>query len=175
MKENAQRYLEALNELEWRRIQAGVETLPRQDELQFAARLGRLWEALSESEQEEVELELAKENAAAEAGPTDSLATDTPTEDGRPEPPRTSGPYIAIPPPPGKAKAKTPRAQRRTDAPSSGAPYGWLIDYNTLIAIRPATKFERDATKRSIARGDNGRFRDPTLRKDVLVEKRTPR
>jgi len=60
MKENAQRYLEELNELEWRRIQAGVQTLPRQDELQFAARLERLWEALSESEQEEVEQELAK-------------------------------------------------------------------------------------------------------------------
>ena len=81
MKENAQRYLEALNELEWRRIQAGVKTLPRQDELRFATRLGRLWEALSESEQEEVEQELAKENAAAAEGreslDTDSSAYDT--------------------------------------------------------------------------------------------------
>jgi hypothetical protein len=75
MKENAQRYLEVLNELERRRIQAGNQTLPRQDELQFAARLERLWVGLSESEQEEVEQEIAKENAAAAEGRV-SLDTD---------------------------------------------------------------------------------------------------
>lgn len=55
-----QDYFEGLNELEAQRLQAGVEALPREEELAFAARLGRLWEALSESEQDAVEDELAK-------------------------------------------------------------------------------------------------------------------
>lgn len=76
MKENAQRYFEALNELEWHRIQCRPEALPRKEELEFAGRLERLWEALSESEQEEVEDELAKENAAAALGPTGSVVGD---------------------------------------------------------------------------------------------------
>jgi hypothetical protein len=59
MTEAAKRYLELLNEMEWHRATTG---LTRPDELDFAARLDRIWLKLGEIEREAIEQELRARN-----------------------------------------------------------------------------------------------------------------
>ena len=55
MSEAAKRYLELLNAMEWHRA---TKDLTRAQEIEFAARLDRMWMKLSEDEHETLEREL---------------------------------------------------------------------------------------------------------------------
>lgn len=83
MTEAAKRYLELLNEMEWHRATKG---LGRADELDFAARLDRIWIDLGEIEREAIEQELQ----ALDASPRTSefLCEDTDVSHGSSEGPR---------------------------------------------------------------------------------------
>lgn len=69
-----------------------------------------------------------------------------------------------------------PTQAKRPKAHTTKAPHGWIIDYDTMVAIRPADRFEAAATRREIQHGNPpGRFRDHQTGKMVFVEKRTQR
>lgn len=83
MTETAKRYLELLDEMEWHRATSG---LTRAQEIEFAAKLDRLWITLTDEEQSAIEAELEAMDSAPKE--PEFLCDDTAVSPGGVEGPR---------------------------------------------------------------------------------------